>query len=89
MILGDMFELGGQSEKEHLTLIKKVNSYNFSQMFFIGLNFFEWASTFPEGTFFETTAAFKEALLSMRIENALVLIKGSRGMALESLVEAF
>tara|TARA_B100001093_G_scaffold352872_1_gene337355 strand:+ start:577 stop:1860 length:1284 start_codon:yes stop_codon:yes gene_type:complete len=89
VILGDMFELGGQSEKEHLALIKKVNSYNFSQMFFIGLNFFEWASTFPEGTFFETTAAFKEALLSMRIENALVLIKGSRGMALESLVEAF
>ena len=89
VILGDMFELGGQSEKEHLALIKKVNSYNFSKMFFIGLNFFDWASTFPQGTFFETTAAFKEALISMRIKNTLVLVKGSRGMALESLIEAF
>ena len=89
VILGDMFELGGQSEKEHHALIKKVNSYNFSKMFFIGLNFFDWASTFPQGTFFETTAAFKEALISMRIKNTLVLVKGSRGMALESLIEAF
>ena len=58
-------------------------------MFFLGLNFFDWASTFPEGTFFETTSAFKEALDSMRIDDSLILIKGSRGMALESLVEAF
>ena len=88
VILGDMFELGRQSEKEHLNMIKKVSSYDFSQMFFIGLNFFDWASTFPQGIFFKTTEGFKEALISMKIENALVLIKGSRGMALESLVEA-
>lgn len=86
LILGDMFEIGETAAEEHLAIVQKASSYNFDQLVFIGKEFNK-QSLNGRGLFFkETTAAF-EYLKANPITDALVLVKGSRSMKLEKLVE--
>jgi UDP-N-acetylmuramoyl-tripeptide--D-alanyl-D-alanine ligase len=93
LILGDMFEMGDESAAEHAAIIKKAMETPVDERFFIGS---EFAMQKPEaggqksGAVFYNTA--EEAIAGLKvnpIKNATVLIKGSRGMALERLVELF
>ena len=86
LILGDMFELGEHSSAEHELVIKKANEIAADQRIFIGTAFYQHHASFT-GTFFETTDAAFIALKSSPITNATVLVKGSRSMKLESLLE--
>lgn len=92
VILGDMFEMGEESAAEHTAVIKKALSANLDQCIFIGKDFTsqqsEVESTSLVNTTFYLTA--EDAITGLKqnpIKNATVLIKGSRGMALERLVE--
>lgn len=86
LILGDMFELGEHSSVEHKLIIQKANEIEAGQRIFIGKGFYEHHASFT-GTFFETTDAAFVALKSSPITNATVLVKGSRSMKLETLLE--
>ncbi|WP_299289025.1 UDP-N-acetylmuramoyl-tripeptide--D-alanyl-D-alanine ligase [uncultured Mucilaginibacter sp.] len=86
LILGDMFELGEHSSAEHELIIKKANEIAADQRIFIGSAFYQHHASFT-GTFFEITDAAFIALKSSPITNATVLVKGSRSMKLESLLE--
>jgi UDP-N-acetylmuramoyl-tripeptide--D-alanyl-D-alanine ligase len=86
LILGDMFELGEHSAAEHELIIKKANEIVADQRIFIGQGFYEHHASFTD-TFFETTDAAFIALKIAPITNATVLVKGSRGMHLETLLE--
>ncbi|MEX8546883.1 MAG: UDP-N-acetylmuramoyl-tripeptide--D-alanyl-D-alanine ligase [Mucilaginibacter sp.] len=86
LILGDMFELGEHSSAEHELIIKKANEIKADERIFIGSAFYRHHASFT-GTFFETTDAAFTALKSSPITNATVLVKGSRSMKLESLLE--
>ena len=86
VILGDMFELGVHSKSEHQAVIDEVNSLNFSSAYYVGSHFYELASDSSKANFFKTTESFRNQLQSLVFKNALILIKGSRGMALESLI---
>ncbi len=86
LILGDMFELGNHSSAEHKLIIKKANEMAATQRIFIGQGFYQHHASFT-GTFFETTDAAFMALKTAPVTNATVLVKGSRGMHLESLLE--
>ena len=86
VILGDMFELGVHSKSEHQAVIDEVNSLNFSSSYYVGSHFFELAYDSSKANFFKTTESFRNQLQSLVIKDALILIKGSRGMALENLV---
>ena len=88
VILGDMFELGVHSKSEHQAVIDEVNSLNFSSAYYVGSHFFELASDSSKANFFKTTESFRNQLQSLVFKNALILIKGSRGMALESLLDS-
>ncbi|MES2064658.1 MAG: UDP-N-acetylmuramoyl-tripeptide--D-alanyl-D-alanine ligase [Bacteroidota bacterium] len=94
MILGDMFEMGAESAVEHTAVIEKAMSANVDERIFIGKDFSsqqtEVANTNLINTTFYTTA--EDAIIGLKtspITNATILIKGSRGMALERLVELF
>ncbi len=81
-ILGDMFELGDSSQEEHRFIAdylteKQIDAY------LIGKNFFRTKSDFPK---YKNTTAFKKANILKQIKDASILIKGSRGMALENLI---
>ncbi len=84
-----MFELGDEEAAEHLNIVKKALDTNVTQRIFIGKAFFRQKAK-DEGqkaTFYETAEEAISALKTLPIKNSTVLIKGSRGMALERLVE--
>ena len=86
LILGDMFEVGETTEEEHQNVVKKASSYNFDQLIFIGKEFKKQSSN-ADALFFESTPQAYEYLKNNPITNALILVKGSRGMKLETLME--
>ena len=85
-ILGDMFELGPESAMQHELVAKQASQSGLNKIIFIGDHFYAFKDSF-EGIFFETPAAAATYLGANRIESNLVLLKGSRGMKLESLLE--
>jgi UDP-N-acetylmuramoyl-tripeptide--D-alanyl-D-alanine ligase len=87
LILGDMFELGNESEAEHKEIIKLLNGCNFSKIYTAGPYFQKVASEKRNIISFNGTSDLKEALKNNPPENALILIKGSRGMKLETIIE--
>jgi len=88
LILGDMFELGDDGPAEHATVIDKAMSIPADQHIFIGEQFFQQKGT-TNATFYHTADDAIAALKAQPVTNAAVLIKGSRGMALERLTELF
>jgi UDP-N-acetylmuramoyl-tripeptide--D-alanyl-D-alanine ligase len=88
LILGDMFELGDEGPAEHATVIDKTMSTPADQHIFIGEQFFQQKGT-AKATFYRTADDAITALKANPVTNATVLIKGSRGMALERLTELF
>ncbi len=93
LILGDMFELGDESADEHAGIIKKALDTPVDERIFIGKEFVKQESGIrgqQSGVRFYTTAEEAiEALKETPIRNSTILIKGSRGMALERLVDLF
>jgi len=84
-ILGDMFEMGDQSEIEHQKVIEKAKSLKLDQLIFVGKAFY--ALREEEGNYYETTEDLKNYLQENPIEDYLILLKASRGMAFEKLME--
>ncbi|MCK0191212.1 UDP-N-acetylmuramoyl-tripeptide--D-alanyl-D-alanine ligase [Arenibacter sp. F20364] len=82
--LGDMFELGKTAEKEHQEISNIVTNMNFDQIFLIGENFFKTRGNFNK---FKSFEHLKETLNKNTLKNATILIKGSRGMALERILD--
>lgn len=93
LVLGDMFEMGQESATEHAAIIKKAMGTPVDERIFIGSEFVsqksEVGSRKSEAIFYSTVEEAIAGLKANPIRNATVLIKGSRGMALERLVELF
>jgi len=87
MILGDMFELGEDSASEHGALVQLVAQTTIPMTYFVGPALFAQQLSLPTMRFFATYAEFEQFYKSQHIESSLILIKGSRGMALERMVE--
>jgi len=85
-ILGDMFELGPESASQHQLIAKQANESGLNDLIFIGKHFYAFKDQF-KGIFFETPAEASLYLQENGIEDNLVLLKGSRGMKLESLLQ--
>jgi UDP-N-acetylmuramoyl-tripeptide--D-alanyl-D-alanine ligase len=87
LILGEMLELGAESENEHLKIIQLINSLGLNEVYLVGEGFFvEKPNNF---NYFLNTEMLKEHLKNNKIENSFILIKGSRGVKLESILECF
>jgi len=87
LLIGDMFELGKDAEKEHQNIVDLISSKNFDVVYFIGKNFFKTIINKTIATKVESFEDAKNALFSQKFSNCSILIKGSRGMALERLLE--
>jgi UDP-N-acetylmuramoyl-tripeptide--D-alanyl-D-alanine ligase len=84
LILGEMLELGDHSAMEHKKIADIVKSYAFNLLIFIGKGFKNEAD---KCLFFDDSESCAKYLADHSIENALVLLKGSRGVKLEKLME--
>lgn len=86
-ILGDMFELGERTELEHNESIRRLTEHGIDECILVGKAFAAASESHANETRFETTAAAAQFLKSNTIHNATILIKGSRSMKLEELLE--
>lgn len=89
LILGDMFEVGNTSAKEHQKIIDLILSKNFDQLILVGETFYELAQHNQKIKAFRTTKDLTSQLNTFDFKDHTILIKGSRGMQLETLVDAF
>lgn len=83
VILGDMFELGTASEKEHQSIVNLCDTLGFNRCVFVGEHY---SKTSAVEKYF-TVASLKEDMTATPLEKSYILIKGSRGMFLEQLLE--
>lgn len=87
LFLGDMFELGKTSEFEHQEIVNYLKENNLGDTFLIGKNFFKTCTENTNIKKFETFEDLKQELQQHPVNNKFMLIKGSRGMALERILE--
>lgn len=87
VILGDMFELGEYSSKEHQNIVEEVEKNNFDVVFLIGKNFYNTISRTNKIIKFKSFKDLEKYLQNNSITDSTLLVKGSRGMALERVVE--
>ena len=85
LVLGDMFELGENSEIEHKKIIDIADEFNIDRCIFIGEEFFKLKQDSVKNIFFKTKEDFYELGDIIIEEN--VLIKGSRGMQMEDVLK--
>ncbi len=85
LVLGDMFEIGENSEIEHKKIIDIADEFNIDRCIFIGEEFFKLKQDSIKNIFFKTKEDFYEFGDIIREEN--ILIKGSRGMQLEDVLK--
>ena len=83
MILGDMFELGKESLQEHNVIVNLLLDEKDIVCYFIGKEFYSNRVEKDNFNFYETFDDFSDYLSETKIKNSSILIKGSRGMALE------
>nr|WP_284698678.1 UDP-N-acetylmuramoyl-tripeptide--D-alanyl-D-alanine ligase [Flavobacterium lacisediminis] len=85
-ILGDMFELGKESLIEHKKIIEILFNETNINTYFIGKDFYSNRINNSHMNFFEDFETFSDFLKLNQPSNSLLLIKGSRGMALERIL---
>jgi UDP-N-acetylmuramoyl-tripeptide--D-alanyl-D-alanine ligase len=87
LILGDMFEMGEAALTEHKALLQFARKFGFSRIFVLGNAFREVASECgvkPSASMDE----LKDEIAVQQYENTAFLIKGSRGMKMEQVLDA-
>ena len=84
IIMGDMLELGEESEKEHYELLKLANTLNFDEIITVGKHF---KNANPSELAFGNSEELKNYLTENKISSQNILLKASRGIALEKILD--
>ena len=84
LLLGSMMELGKESDNEHAELISLINAYKWEAVVLVGKNFNELQHKYIK---YDTALQVREWLRQQHFENAQILIKGSRSMQMEKVLE--
>ena len=85
-IIGDMLELGKYEVQEHRKILKLLKKQNFHQLIFVGQTFCKVCSS-DDGLCFEDTDAAFSWLQNKPLPASVILLKASRGIKLEKLVD--
>lgn len=84
LILGAMAELGEESLYEHEEIVKLLGRHNWKQVILVGGDFLNINTPYKT---FDNSLTAKEWYKSQHFENAYLLVKGSRSMQMERVLE--
>jgi UDP-N-acetylmuramoyl-tripeptide--D-alanyl-D-alanine ligase len=83
VIIGDMYELGEESVAEHKVIVDFLSTNTDFECHFLGKDFYSNAISKDNFHFYESFDAFSKQFNFLNCKEKTILIKGSRGMALE------
>jgi UDP-N-acetylmuramoyl-tripeptide--D-alanyl-D-alanine ligase len=86
VFLGEMSELGNESPQEHRALLNLLKTLPFDKNILVGKKFMEHQSAFP-AIYFSTANEAAQWAKQQNIRNATILIKGSRSVKMEKVLE--
>jgi UDP-N-acetylmuramoyl-tripeptide--D-alanyl-D-alanine ligase len=86
-ILGDMLELGEYSNDEHEKILNQLLKGNVKKVMLVGTHFLRFKNSFLKYYFFANIGELTEFINKHKITESTILIKGSRGMHLEEVVD--
>lgn len=87
LILGDMFELEEEAEAEHRNIGKLLKANNFDRVLLCGKLMRSAKEEYPDALLFDTKDKLIDELKNHPIKGAAVLVKASRGIGLETVVD--
>lgn len=85
--IGDMAELGPETDPEHERIVRLLGENSFSKILLVGKNFGKFKDMIPCHHFDDSSQA-TAWMNENKPENALLLIKGSRSTRMERLLES-
>lgn len=84
LLIGSMMELGDESEKEHQEIIKLIDNYKWKNVVLVGDNFKNIKHSYMH---FDNSIKVRKWLIDKRFENTHILIKGSRSIEMEKVLD--
>ncbi|MCG2792255.1 MAG: UDP-N-acetylmuramoyl-tripeptide--D-alanyl-D-alanine ligase [Weeksellaceae bacterium] len=84
IIIGDMLELGAESVQEHQSILGFAKSCDFDEIITVGPHF---QSVYDSENAYQNTSELIERLKDNPIHNDNILLKASRGIALEKIIK--
>jgi len=84
LALGAMAELGADSLKEHTSIVKEIDKYQWKDVILVGGDFMKTDHSYRK---FSSAAEAGEWLQKFQPHNAFFLIKGSRSIQMEKLLD--
>ena len=86
-VLGDMFELGEDSREEHQNIAQQAVKLGLDRTYLIGETFADLSVEGAEVYQFNSFDAFTDHFKDQSFSETTFLVKASRGMALERILE--
>ena len=85
LMLGGMMELGEESLQEHQNIIEIIKKYPWNKVVLVGGDFKKINQPF---IYFDDSAEAAECIKQQDLENSYILIKGSRSIQMEKIIES-
>ena len=89
VLLGEMAELGDESAREHATILELIKELHFSKVYLVGTHFSLRGETTKEFTWALSAEQLIPLLKENNFRDSAILIKGSRSMKMEKVMEVF
>ena len=84
LILGDMKELGLESEREHQFIVDYIQQFQWEKVFLVGENFNKTSTEFVK---FLNISEVIKYFSNKEYQDTFFLIKGSRSMQMEKILD--
>lgn len=85
--LGDMYEVGSTTALEHERIASLAVTLGINEIHLVGRHFFENTTPKNNTTSYESFEDFKRTFQGLKSKQSTILIKGSRGMAMERVID--
>ncbi len=86
LVLGGMMELGESSLEEHAAIVKLINQYKWHKVLLVGADYRDLPDDFIH---LESSSEARDWFARQPFTNAQLLVKGSRSMQMERVLESF